>query len=265
MFSSHRPFETKQGSKLIKSNQNHDMSSRILVYGGGGTLGRSILQKFSSKGWITYCADIVKYTDSSVSYSFGVNAENDSPQAIKQNVESVCQWLDSTLENQKLNCIVNAAGGFMMDDITSDNFYDQLDTMWKWNSLTAFQCGSIASRYLLSNSSALLVLTGAAPAFGATPIMLSYGTSKVVVHHLVKTLAVTETMPKDSKTIGIVPVTIDTPPNRQAMSDADFTNWTKPEEFAEQIFKWADGQDMVTNGGLYQFDTKKGQTTVTMH
>merc|ERR1712154_59611 len=126
-------------------------------------------------------------------------------------------------------------------------------TMWKWNSLSAFQCGSIAQRYLCANSSSLLVLTGAAPAFNPTPIMLSYGTSKVVVHHLVKTLAVTETMPKDSKTIGIVPITIDTPPNREAMPDMDWSNWTKPDEFADKIVAWANREEQVVNGGLYYF------------
>ncbi len=181
----------------------------------------------------------------------------------KEKVESVSKWLDSSLEGHSLNCIVNAAGGFMMDDIASPDFYDQLETMWSWNALSAFQCGSIASRYLLSSSSSLLVLTGAAAAFGPTPIMLSYGTSKAVVHHLVKTLSCSESMPKDAKTIGIVPVTIDTPPNREAMPSMDFSDWTKPETFAQQIHEWANGNTLV-NGGLYQFDTKQGETTITL-
>jgi len=237
-------------------------SSRVLVYGGMGTLGRSIVHQFSSKGWTTYCADIAKDTGSSLSHSFQINP-SDSP---RQNVEAVSEWLDASLQHEKLNCVVNAAGGFMMDDIASDSFYDQLDTMWKWNSLSAFQCGTLSARHLLPSPSSLLVLTGAAPAFGPTPIMLSYGTSKAVVHHLVKTLAVTDSMPTGSKTIGVVPVTIDTPPNRVAMPDMDFSNWTKPEVFAEKIFQWASGEETdVTNGGLYQFDTKQGQTTVTLH
>eukprot|EP00483_Globobulimina_turgida_P009846 UN09865 len=235
------------------------MSSRVLVYGGSGALGRSILEKFSSKGWITYSADIAKYTGSFVNNSFEINAL----QSAKENVDSVSTWLDSSLGNNKLNCVVNAAGGFMMDDISSPNFYDQLDTMWKWNSLSAFQCGTIAQKYLLSNSSSLLVLTGAAASFNPTPTLLSYGISKVVVHHLIKSLAFTENMPNGSNTIGIVPVTIDTPGNRQAMPGMDFTNWTKPEEFAEQIFKWADGQDSLQNGALYQFESKNGNTIIT--
>eukprot|EP01084_Bolivina_argentea_P166937 289793_1 len=235
------------------------MSSRVLVYGGGGALGRSILEKFSNKGWVTYSADIAKFTGAFVNNSFEINAS----QSAEQNVESVSKWLDSSLGDNKLNCVVNAAGGFMMDDISSSNFYDQLDIMWKWNTLSAIQCSSIAQKYLLSNSSSLLVLTGAAAAFNATPIMLSYGISKVVVHHLIKSLACMDTMPNGSKTIGIVPITIDTPANRQAMPDVDFSNWTKPDEFAEQICKWADGQDKVENGALYQFETKNGTTTIT--
>ena len=246
-----------------KTLKHQTMSSRILVYGGAGALGRSILSKFNSMGWITYSADIAKYTSSTINNAYQINKE----ESAKETVQSVSKWLDATLEGNKLNCIVNAAGGFMMDDISSDTFYDQLDIMYKWNSLSAFQCGTIASRYLASNSSipSLLVLTGAAAAFNPTPIMLSYGTSKVIVHHLIKTLSVTDTMPNGSKTIGIVPVTIDTAANREAMSDADFNNWTKPEEFADKIYGWASGEDKdgVVNGGLYQFETKNGKTMVT--
>merc|ERR1712087_692862 len=106
------------------------MASRVLVYGGAGTLGRSVIQRFANKGWITYSADMVKYAEST--HSFPIDASSST----KANVESVSKWLDVSLEGNKLKCIVNAAGGFMMDDISSPNFYDQLETMWQWNSLS---------------------------------------------------------------------------------------------------------------------------------
>jgi dihydropteridine reductase len=99
--------------------------------------------------------------------------------------------------------------------------------------------------------------------------MLSYGVSKIGVHQLIRSAALScdgQVLPLNAKCIGIVPVTIDTPANRSAMSDADFDQWTKCEEFAQQIFEWSKdtGSDSVVNGGLYQFNTRDQQTTVTL-
>ena len=176
------------------------MTQRILVYGGAGALGKSVLQKFSQQGWKTFAADIAPITSKHVTNSFQI----DGSKSAKDNVNDVSQWLNTNnVTNEKFDCIVHTAGGFMMDNILSDNFFDQLDTMWKWNSLSAFATASLAARYL--NNSGLLVLTGASGALNATPSILSYGTSKAIVHHLIKSMADSTEMPKDSKTIGILP------------------------------------------------------------
>merc|ERR1712050_368636 len=66
----------------------------------------------------------------------------------------------------------------------------------------------------------LLVLPGAFAAVSPTAWSLPYGTAKAAVHHLVRSLADAEAagMPQGAKTIGLAPVTLDTPQNRAAMA-----------------------------------------------
>ena len=47
-------------------------------------------------------------------------------------------------------------------------------------------------------------------------------------------------MPQDSKVVGIAPVTLDTPGNREAMPGADTSTWTPLGHVAQQLFTWAE-------------------------
>ena len=102
------------------------------------------------------------------------------------------------------------------------------------------------------------MVMGATAALSPTPGMLGYGLGKVGAHHFVRTLGETtdKAVTKKSKrketkrlrkhgefldsltVVGILPTTIDTPSNRDAMPDADFNKWTKPIDIAKEIGTW---------------------------
>jgi dihydropteridine reductase len=104
----------------------------------------------------------------------------------------------------------------------------------------------------------LFVVIGATAALSPTPGMLGYGLSKVGAHHFIQSLG--ETTGKSATTksrrqkarrlrknsayldtlsvVGILPTTIDTPSNREAMPDADFNQWTQPAHIAKEIGTW---------------------------
>jgi dihydropteridine reductase len=104
----------------------------------------------------------------------------------------------------------------------------------------------------------LFVVMGATAALSSTPGMIGYGLSKVGSHHFVQTLGETTLKAVTSKAkrnqtkrlrkhgeyldtlsiIGILPTTIDTPSNRDAMPDADFSKWTKASDVAKEIGTW---------------------------
>jgi len=120
----------------------------------------------------------------------------------------------------------------------------------------------------------LFVTIGATVALGGTPGMMGYGLSKAATHHFVRTLgestgkAVTsqakrrktrklwlrqqqqqhqqQQQQQDQKNaylprlsvVGILPTTLDTPANREAMPSEDFAKWTQPADVAREIGVW---------------------------
>lgn len=84
----------------------------------------------------------------------------------------------------------------------------------------------------------LVVLTGAAAALDprACAGMAGYGMSKAATHFLVRCLAAhlstpaattTEEEKQAATVLAVLPTTLDTPGNREAMPGADFGGWTK--------------------------------------
>ena len=45
-------------------------------------------------------------------------------------------------------------------------------------------------------------------------------------------------------------ITIDTPDNRKAMPDADFSQWSSPEKIAEMLLNWSEGKNKPSNGSF---------------
>ncbi|KAI9347323.1 putative quinoid dihydropteridine reductase [Obelidium mucronatum] len=107
----------------------------------------------------------------------------------------------------------------------------------------------------------LLVLVGAAAAAEGTPGMIAYGIAKAGVHHLVKSVAAANSgFPAGAKVVAVLPVTLDTPMNRQFMPDADFSKWTPLEELSGKILGWAEGSEAVASGSLLKVVTSNGKT-----
>lgn len=79
-----------------------------------------------------------------------------------------------------------------------------------------------------------MVLTGAKAALGGTSFMIGYGMAKAAVHQLTQSLAQKNSgMPANSHAVCILPVTLDTPGNRQGMPNADFSSWTPCDTVSE--------------------------------
>mmetsp|Transcript_7570 Transcript_7570/g.17063 ORF Transcript_7570/g.17063 Transcript_7570/m.17063 type:complete len:432 (-) Transcript_7570:2284-3579(-) len=109
-----------------------------------------------------------------------------------------------------------------------------------------------------NNDGGLFVAIGATVALGGTPGMLGYGLSKVATHHYLQTLGESTSKAVTSKSkrkltrglrleskylnklsvLGILPTTIDTHANREAMPGADFNQWTKSIDLAKEIGLW---------------------------
>jgi NAD(P)-dependent dehydrogenase (short-subunit alcohol dehydrogenase family) len=78
--------------------------------------------------------------------------------------------------------------------------------------------------------------------------LAAYSASKSGVLVLVETLQ-REVAADGIRVNAVVPTTIDTPANRSAMPNADFTQWTKPERIADAILWLASDAAATVRGG----------------
>lgn len=144
---------------------------------------------------------------------------------------------------------VHVAGGFGMGsigDTSKDDFMKQINM----NLVTCFNsCKSAVSH--MRNEGGRIVNIASRP--GLEPRqgkgMIPYTVSKAGVAAFTESLAA-EVVSDDILVNAVAPSTIDTPDNRDAMPDADFDQWPKPEEIAHQILYLLSDQNSITRGAL---------------
>jgi len=246
-----RCWKVSRNLKYVRFESVVATAPRLLVWGGNGSLGQSVIKLFKEKEWDTVSVDYTQNTEAATNIVLGKN------KSWKENALDT----SSQLGKVQFSMMVNTAGAWVGGSIEQDTIFEQFDRMIQFNSKSAVALSHLATKHLSDGGS--LILTGAAGALGAAPSMLAYQLSKQLVHSLVITLG----DPKrglavnGARVAAILPVVIDTPSNRQAMPEADTSQWTPPLKFAERILAWAEGKSKLQSGGLYKFTTSKGGKT----
>lgn len=101
----------------------------------------------------------------------------------------------------------------------------------------------------------LVILTGAKPALEGTPNMMGYGLAKAAIHQLVKSMASKGSgLPSTSVTLGILPITLDTPMNRKWMPNANHSEWTPLDFVTSLLEKWIRNQERPKSGSFVILD-----------
>lgn len=231
------------------------LSKRLLVVGGSGQLGKVILQRFVNAGWNTTNLDIIENSSASENLLW----------TTKKSWSETMQDVDADLEKkgEKFDCIVCAAGGFAMGNPGEKGTVEGSEFLLKVNLETAFSTTHFAAKYLHANG--LTVMTGAEVVNSPPiPILFSYQATKCATHSLIRSLAEHfKSTGQSQACAAILPVTIDTPTNREAMPDADHSTWTPMEEFAEHILNLTKEEDSTScNGLFYHFKTEHGITKI---
>jgi NAD(P)-dependent dehydrogenase (short-subunit alcohol dehydrogenase family) len=112
-----------------------------------------------------------------------------------------------------------------------------IDKQIKLNFNTAYNVAKPVFAQMLKQGSGRIFLIGSKPGsdMHKSKGMVAYGLAKSLLFQLAELLN-DEAKDKNVVTAVVVPSTIDTPQNRQAMPDADFSRWVKPEAIADLIY-----------------------------
>ena len=159
---------------------------------------------------------------------------------------------DSFSKEYQLKNIICTAGGFEMNSISSPDIFNSYIKMFKMNSEPSILSSVVASKFLNKNGN--LIFTGALSTFkNPMPSMLSYSLAKNFVHSLNISLSQDQDFVlKNISTYCLLPGTIDTETNRNAMPDADKSQWLKPEGIAENVFMVCQSANKPTSGSFIE-------------
>lgn len=227
----------------------------VLVYGGAGQLGGTVVSHFKQAGYTTYSVDFRPNEDAHHNFVLSPDVRT------KENTAKVVKGLKD--QNATLDAVICVAGGWLGGNVKDESIFDGVDKMFEFNVQS-----SIASAHIAANSlkeGGVVVLTGADAALGPTPSMIAYGITKAATHHLIASLVPAGSgLPKDSSVLGILPICLDTPTNRKSMPGANFDDWTPLPVVAGLLLGWAEGKDRPKSGTLISIATKNKETRFTV-
>jgi len=143
---------------------------------------------------------------------------------------------------------IHIAGGFAFTPL-ADVTAAILDEQTRMNTTTCLLCCREAAAQM-SQGGRIVNIT-ARPALDARQgaQLTPYVIAKSGVAALTQTLA-SELLDRDILVNAIAPSVLDTPTNREAMADADFDTWVKPEDAAEVVAFLASPRNRVVSGAL---------------
>jgi NAD(P)-dependent dehydrogenase (short-subunit alcohol dehydrogenase family) len=146
-----------------------------------------------------------------------------------------------------LDVVWALAGGWRGGDPISETAPAVLEWLWRINLLTAFNTCRAALPHLISRGWGRIITFGARAAMSGQARSGAYAASKAAV------VALTQSIAAEVKTTGvtanvILPATIDTPANRAAMPNADYSKWVTPEQIAATVRFLSSHEASAING-----------------
>ncbi|XP_026285935.1 dihydropteridine reductase isoform X1 [Frankliniella occidentalis] len=228
-------------------------SGRVVIYGGKGALGAACVKHFKNNNWWVASIDMKEMEEADASIVVEPS-ENWTAQETQ-----VLSKVKEVLGDEKVEAIINVAGGWAGGHAGSKDFIANADLMWRQSVWSSCISAAIAAKHLKEGG--VVTLPGAKAATAGTPGMIGYGIAKAAIHQLTQSLAAPNSgLPANSFVASILPITLDTPMNRKWMPDADTSSWTSLEYIADLFLRWSKNEGRPASGSLVGLVTKNGQT-----
>jgi NAD(P)-dependent dehydrogenase (short-subunit alcohol dehydrogenase family) len=206
------------------------MPKTIIITGANGNLGTAVVKKFLTENYKVIAVD-----HSGTHLGFADRQSNFELHAVNLADEAEADLF--AREAISLYGVIDGAlllaGGFSMGNIAATDI-TAIKKMVSLNFETAYHMARPLFQHMLENGYGRIVFVGARPALQpeAGKNMIAYALSKSMLFTLADMLN-KEAKGRNVVVSVIVPSTIDTPPNRESMPDADTNNWVKAEQIAE--------------------------------
>jgi NAD(P)-dependent dehydrogenase (short-subunit alcohol dehydrogenase family) len=134
----------------------------------------------------------------------------------------------------RIDVLVNTVGGFQAGKMLHETPIETWDFLLKLNARSVFIACHKVIPHMLNQGSGKIINVAARPGITGQAGMSAYSASKSAVMRLTESMAA-ELKDQKVNVNCIIPGTIDTKQNREAMPEADFSTWVAPESLADVI------------------------------
>ena len=211
----------------------------ILITGGAGALGQTVVPAFVSAGASVILGDLNPVQLPGVT---ALKADFTDQTQVRGLVNEVIQ------SSGRLDALVNLIGGFATGRMV-DTDVSLWQRMLAMNLTSAFLLSQAVLPSMLERRQGRIVHVAARAALEPFPGAAAYIVSKAGLVALIRTLS--KELNGSGVTVnGVLPSTIDTPVNRKAMPEADPSKWVRPESIARTLVFLASDDANQINGAL---------------
>ena len=219
----------------------------VLITGAAGDLGRVVCKRFAEGGaslvLVGRSAEKLEALAAELDAECFVRAADVSDSAA---VDVVVRAVEERFE--QIDILVHTVGGYAAGKSVHSGDMELFERMLNLNVRPVYvTCGRVARHMLEKNVAGKIVVVLARAALKGSSNHAPYAASKAAAQRIMESLAA-ELRDKGINVNGVLPSTIDTPPNREAMPSADFSKWVTPEDVANTIAFLASDQAQALHG-----------------
>jgi NAD(P)-dependent dehydrogenase (short-subunit alcohol dehydrogenase family) len=214
----------------------------VLVAGGTGALGTAVLRELDSAGYAVTATWIVDRERQQVESEFG-----DSVALVRADLFDPDETAAAVTAVEDLEAVVNLVGGFAAGPKVHEADLPSFERLLRLNLVPGFNLAHAAMPLLVERGRGAYV--GVSARAGLRPFAgaAGYATSKAGVLAFVQALDA-EYKNDRVRCNAILPSVIDTPANREAEPDADWSRWVSPEEIA-RVVRFLVSEDSAPTSG----------------
>jgi NAD(P)-dependent dehydrogenase (short-subunit alcohol dehydrogenase family) len=203
------------------------MAPEVLVAGGTGALGAAVVKELVRSGYPVGATWVVEEESERLEGVEGV-------ELIKADLFDPGQAAAAVAAIRDIVAVVNLVGGYAQDGRVHETDPDEFERLMRLNLRPNVLLARAAIPRFLRRGSGAFVAVSARPALRPFPGAAPYIVSKAAVLSFVQTLDA-EYREDGIRANAVLPSVIDTPANRAAQPDADYSKWVAPEEIAKVI------------------------------
>ena len=230
----------------------YDFSDKVVVItGAAGNLGGAVVHAFEAQGASLVLLD---RKEGRLQQTFPTIAESHKHLLVDKvemaSKESVVDAISKAIEkHDRIDVLVNTVGGYRAGTPVHETPIETMEFLMGLNATTTYLSCQAAIPHMLKSGSGKIINIGARQGMKGLANSGAYAMSKSAVLRLTESLSA-ELKREGINVNAVLPGTIDTAANREAMPDADPSRWVTPQAISEVILFLASDSASAVHGAL---------------